>query len=75
MKILLFSLGFLAVVSCKKENAENFQNNSGTDNITINKPSEKPNDSITSIEDIKKEYAAVNNLLSAKKTGFNEIHV
>jgi hypothetical protein len=37
------------------------------DNVTINKSSEKSNDSITSVEDIKKEYAAVNNLLSAKQ--------
>jgi hypothetical protein len=39
MKILLFTLGFLAIVSCKKENAETIQNNSGTDNVTINKSS------------------------------------
>lgn len=67
MKILLLTLSFLAIVSCKKENAETIQNNSGIDNVTINKSSETLNDSITSIEDIKKEYAAVNNLLSAKQ--------
>lgn len=67
MKILLLTLSFLAIVSCKKENAETIQNNSGIDNVTINKSSETLNDSITSIEDIKKEYAAVNNLLSTKQ--------
>ncbi|WBX97251.1 hypothetical protein [Chryseobacterium gambrini] len=67
MKILFFTLNFLAIVSCKKESTGNIQNNSGTDNATINKVSEKSNDTITSIEDIKKEYATVNNLLSAKQ--------
>ncbi|WP_394666204.1 hypothetical protein [uncultured Chryseobacterium sp.] len=67
MKILLLTLSFLAVVSCKKENAETIQNNSVTDNVMINKSSEQSNDPMTSIEDIKKEYAAINNLLSAKQ--------
>ncbi|WP_185204478.1 hypothetical protein [Chryseobacterium sp. C3] len=67
MKILLFSLGFLAIVSCKKENTETIQNNSVADNTTMNTVSEKLSDSITSVEDIKKEYAAINNLLSAKQ--------
>lgn len=67
MKILLFTLSFLAIVSCKKENTETIQNNSVADNTATMTVSKKPNDSITSIEDIKKEYAAVNNLLSAKQ--------
>jgi hypothetical protein len=75
MKTLILSLSFMLIISCKKESGAGTQKQETVKDSVSGKNNSPTvqNDSIQSLEDIKKEYAAVNNLLTAKKldsTGF-----
>lgn len=68
MKILLTTLCFAVIISCKKESSKNIQSNSPKDSLSVkNEPISVQNDSIKTIDDIKKEYASLNTLLTSKK--------
>lgn len=68
MKILLTTLCFAVIISCKKESSKNIQSNSPKDSLTLkNESISVQNDSIKTIDDIKKEYASLNTLLTSKK--------
>ncbi|WP_027379417.1 hypothetical protein [Chryseobacterium daeguense] len=68
MRILLTCLSLALFISCKKEKNKSIQKDDAKDSLTIKKESvEVKKDSITSVNDIKKEYAAVSTLLEAKK--------
>lgn len=55
------------IVSCKKENLKTTEKKSSEDSIINKSISINRNDSIETIDDIKKEYANINNLLTLKK--------
>lgn len=68
MKITLFSLSLLFIISCKKGEHTTSQNNPSKDSLAIeNEPDKVQNDSIKTVDDIKKEYAILNDLLTSKK--------
>ena len=67
MKNVLTILGLIMIVSCKKENLKTTEKKSSEDSIINKSISINRNDSIETIDDIKKEYANINNLLTLKK--------
>ena len=73
MKITLISLSLLMFISCKKEVKES-QNTPSGNQLTAKDSTISKNDSIHTIEDVKKEYTYLNNMLTSKKldsTTFN----
>jgi hypothetical protein len=75
MKIIPIVLSLTLFISCKKENSKSVQNNYSKDSLEIKSETNSvQNDSIKTIEDIKKEYTNLNTLLTSKKldsTKFN----
>lgn len=68
MKITLLSLSLLFIFSCKKEESKPGENKVYKDSLTVkNESTQIQNDSIKTIDDIKKEYGSLNDLLGSKK--------
>lgn len=68
MKIIPVILSLSLFISCKRKDSTNIQNNPSKDPVTANNETTSvPNDSIKTINDIRKEYAELNTLLTAKK--------
>ncbi|MCJ8155512.1 hypothetical protein MKJ01_17270 [Chryseobacterium sp. SSA4.19] len=69
MKKTLLILSVIFMISCKKESGTGTQKHKTVkDSVSVKKSSPTvQNDSIQSVEDIKKEYAAVSSLLLSKK--------
>ncbi|SMP28138.1 hypothetical protein [Chryseobacterium profundimaris] len=67
MKNVLTILSLIMIVSCKKENLKTTKKKSSEDSIINKSISINRIDSIETIDDIKKEYANINNLLTLKK--------
>lgn len=69
MKTALLTLSLALIVSCKKESGPEHQRQEiSKDSMLIkNNPDKVHNETIKSVEDIKKEYAAISNLLTSKK--------
>lgn len=65
MKITLISLSLLLITACKKEELTTTQNPS-QEPVTKENTATLQNDSIKSVDDIKKEYAKVNVALTSK---------
>lgn len=69
MKILFLTLSLALIVSCKKESRPDAQKMSvSQDSMPVkNNPDALSDDFVKSVEDIKREYAAVSGLLALKK--------
>ncbi|MEC3876296.1 hypothetical protein [Chryseobacterium salviniae] len=68
MKNILTVLSLIMIFSCKKEDAKTTEKNPSENQTTINNTSSiTTNDSIKTIDDIKKEYANINRMLTSKK--------
>lgn len=74
MKITLLSLSLLLILSCKKEESKSNQNSSSKDSLMIKNDSVQSDKIPQNIDEIKKEFAVLNEKLLAKKldsTGFD----
>jgi hypothetical protein len=74
MKIILTTLCFVLVISCKKEKPANLQNTSSKDSMTVKNDSVQSNETPQNIDQIKKEFTVLNDKLLSKKldsTGFD----
>lgn len=74
MKILITILCLALVISCKKESNSAIQNESSKDSLTGKNDSTQSNENPQNIDEIKKEFAAINDKLLAQKldsTGFD----
>ncbi|KQT23220.1 hypothetical protein ASG22_12605 [Chryseobacterium sp. Leaf405] len=67
MKITLLGLSLLLIISCKKENHKNIHNEFSKDSLTAKNDSTQSNRTPQNIDEIKKEFAVLNEKLLAKK--------
>ncbi|MEN4762420.1 hypothetical protein ABEG63_18975 [Chryseobacterium sp. C39-AII1] len=74
MKIVITTLCLALVISCQKESNSAIKNKPSKDSLTVKNDSTQSNENPQNIDEIKKEFALLNNKLLAKEldsTGFD----